>query len=540
MRQAKAVCCALSLLAAPAWAVSEEDRLADEIRRYQVDGSQESSVGDMIAAVRKVAEQAPPQTCTEARAERESNYMVTFDAAGKACRVYDLSFPTLGKDRTRVAAVPVHRFALSDYIAWLQGDYQSVYRSLDEMRATTSPDDLTGTWAEELKLAQGLRPGASVLDFSLADLNLGMDFSFPPEKKAELRALLADAKADGYWNALIEHPDTLLGKIRFKWEPVERVYQIFVDFDFLPISGPIAMVDYQVQYKLAVEQILRSVVERALGSLTRLIPEPTARRIVQVALADTFEFVGMMYDYQINRFIDTFEQGLAGRLPTSVARADLEKALNIVYAQRGGLLVQYILSRATGGTLDLENLDKLGRSVRYTENRNRRAMFDTIHSRLVLEKGCEMEIHHDFFGVCNKPSGKKYLYSMLSEQNVLFWNLGAPMLQDYQMRSKVLLKRGTSWLLSAAARVFPLPLPAFLVDQLVSIAKGVAKAGAMDEAYLLNALAMQEKQNGGDEFSHENLPWLYRQNLVPFLPHSAEGEARVVEANAAVINTWFE
>jgi hypothetical protein len=91
-------------------------------------------------------------------------------------------------------------------------------------------------------------------------------------------------------------------------------------------------------------------------------------------------------------------------------------------------MTSYIMSVAQGTQFDWQAFEKAGKSVRYSLDKQRDVLMDKTHSRLVLEKGCKTEIVNDYFAVCYKNGVKDGLYSLISEQNLAFKNMGAPLI----------------------------------------------------------------------------------------------------------------
>lgn len=299
--------------------------------------------------------------------------------------------------------------------------------------------------------------------------------------------------------------------------------------------GPVELVNFQTQYKGVVEKLFRSILSSVLVQLPRLIPNRTIGAIVEVAVDDIFEQIDVMYEYQTNRL----EQTLKNIKNYPVSSADLPsletRALNILYGQKADLMNAYIMSVATGAPFDWQAFEKTGKSARYSIEKQRDILMDKTHSRLVLEKGCKTEIVNDYFAVCYKNGVKDGVYSLISEQNIAFKNMGAPLIHRYKRPYEVSVIRGGTWLLSVGLRVVGLPLNRTVTYQLNNLLKGFMRAGVVDEAFLQNSL-YKNKMAGTATIEAQNiLNWMYIQNLNPFLPKTMKFETALIEANKSLL-----
>lgn len=502
-----------------------------------------------------------PALCNETRRTAfAGRYAITWDdAQGKLCRIYDLSFPTMfgtSAPRTVVSQIPVESLTANDYLAWLDGRYEDVYHRMEIMRTGFEASRvIPASWVKGLKFrptaagqiaATTLANGAIPRSFRASDLDLG-NFKFSELQRRRLNAVLAETKAivgggattmglgQDFWQALADNPETLANKIKFDWNDARKVYDVILEFEFLPLRGPVSMVDNNVPYKHAVEALTRGIMRSMMTSLVRSIPAPVVRNIVEIAVVDSFEFLDLMYADRSA----LLEQGLRAAKAQELSAAgmdaaQMDRALDILFGSRSDLVSEYMMAAAQGRDINWTDVDKMGRLARYRTEKQLEITMARTNSNLVTQQKCAMERPWRNFGVCSKNGKAEAVYSLMSEQTILIWNLGAPMIHRVDRPSEVLLLRSTSWLLSAAVRVFDIPYVRFLQDALANALKGYSKAGMVDEANLRAQLLIQKKRDG--QLSPENerlLGWLFTQNVNPFLPKSqSSDDKRILETGA--------
>jgi hypothetical protein len=544
----------MTLLAAQAHAQDDTKALEDQLLTY---GSAPSSpdvpqptLGQAMEALREAGTQKPAACDESKKLTFAQNYVVSYGQNGP-CRIYDLSFPTL---RTafagaHVAKIPLQQFKPVDYYNWITGHYSEVYQNISDYKNNFQAEDVQSSWASKIQFKSqtpGLTAAASLRSFHASDLEVG-EFQFDSQSRAQLSQILSTQRAllvqsnmpsfvmnesDAFWNGVINNPQSLLQKIRFDWNATEKVFDVVLEGGFLPIAGPVALVDYNTQYKAFIESMTRSVMQTALGALTNLIPEPTTRIIVRLGIDQTFEFITQMYSYQTNRLEDSIRLALQGKAASEVPAADLDRGLNVLFGAGTDILQQYILTVAKGQKFDWNNLDKAGRDARYSVEKQRDIMNNNLHSKLAVQYGCNAQLFEGNFGICESNGQKSGVYSFMSSTTILFWNLDPVRVYNYQMPAEILLRRSTSLLMSMGLSVFSLPIPKFLINQLVSALHDFAFAAQDDESYLLNRLVVQKQTKGAlDADSQSMLKWLYIQNINPFIPKTEAIEQAVVKAN---------
>lgn len=485
---------------------------------------------DWRTLAKSLVEQAPPPAkgCTEVRRQSiGATYVLTFDAQGRPCHLYDLAFPTLQTLSTpvRVGRLPLQTFGARDYLDWLEGRYEKVLGRMHEFQARAdqpAPDWARGLRFKKVNFAAGRVPGTSLpASFAASDLELGGGFGWSPRDRALLSRLM-HALPTEQWGPVLERPESLLAAIKFNWNDLEKVYEIALDGQFLPLRGPVILVDFDHSYRLAVQTLLRSLTHSALRELTKYIAPP-ARSIITIAIDDGFEFLEMAYAYQLNRLEVTLDH------QTQIDGALAERGSNILAGGRADFVTEYLKSVILKQPFDWSGFEDLGRTLRYGNQRRRDIKMSQLNSRMVLEDGCTMSLVYDYFGVCAKD-GRERMHTMISDLTILSWNLGAPVVHDPQSPSQVLLRRGAAYMLSVGSRLVTLPYLGFLMQKLTQISKQYAFAGIVDEGFLRGHLSMR---SGDAELSH----LLYLQNLNAFLAKSQAAEDAIVNANSEQLGT---
>lgn len=489
-------------------------------------------------------------------------YAVSVDSqTGTPCKLYDLSFPTLkafGKVLV-FSALPTQKYTAKDYINWIKGNNTAVETKIKAFEngsnfAPMAAGVDTAEWVDEIQFresstlsftAMAPKLGSRRLpkSFRASDLEIGRRFVFSAQDRQRLKALIAVLRHTGtpeatvkLWSQTAERPMSFLEKIQFNWNDTKKVYEIALDAEFLPLGGPVALVDFKVPYKPAVERMIRSVLSAALQGLSRLIPHPTVQNVVDVAIQDAFEFVEMAYVYQYNQLEDTLRGSLDGRVKSTLKSTELQSILDLAFGTRSDFMTQYLMTIVQGQKFDWAAIEKIGKRARYGIEKAREITMNEMNSRLVLKTGCEMQIVNSYYGVCSKKGKKVALHSLMSQNSVLFWNFGAPMIHRYDSPAEVPLKRGASYLLSVGARIMNLGISSLITNSLADALKSFAFAGMMDEGILRNRLWTQKLAGGQlDADSQKLLQMLYIQNVNPFLAHSEGMEAKFIQINAQAL-----
>ncbi|MCK6596975.1 MAG: hypothetical protein L6Q37_01310 [Bdellovibrionaceae bacterium] len=520
------------------------------------------SLGKSISDLRifKAVADSKQKHCVDfKKMEFAGKYILTFDENGKQCRIYDLSFPNLKAffTRKKVTSVPAVVPKAKDYLNWLNGTSEDV---LSDQKNLSIYELAKSSWVNALRFKKPLEiiPGSKKfvfenglpLSFSLSDLEVGAQFSFSETDVAEVRNLLADykssmASAMGQGNGaefipealnkVVEKPESLLNGVQFVWNDVSKAYEVFLTGDFLPINGPVALIDFQTQYKFALEKMFRNVLSSALYRLAFRIPNKMVSSVVAVVIDDAFEQLELAYSYQLVQLEEALKTlSLDSRAPVAETIMP-NKALDLLYGQQSSLFSAYITSVVQKKEMDWENFQKLGKTARYNVEKQRDVMMGRLNSRLVLEKKCDIEFFKDYFAICSKEGKKIALYSLISDHSFAFKNLGAPAVYNFNRPFQVTLMRGGAWVLSAALRIVGLPIPRSIIYRLDGILKRYRNAGILDEALLRSHFGYQKSLGILNSENGSMLNWLFVQNLNPFLPKSEASELSLIAKNRQIL-----
>jgi hypothetical protein len=488
-------------------------------------------------------------------------YVLTMDAAGKPCRIYDLSFPNFKSlfAKKNVLQIPVQNMTAKDYLNWLDGNFTQIQASSEKYRRTFNPRRAAlESWVAKLKFRKQpvAIPGSRVYasenglpkTFRASDLDLGSQFQFDMKTRVEVQNLIAQIRSLPTFSGVdqlstdsmikvLNRPELMMESVRFDWNELSKAYDVILDGEFLPFSGPVSLINYQTQYKFAVEKIFRSILQTSLVQLARFIPAPIVSNAVEILVYDTFQQIELMYTYQMLQLEDTLQMGAqASGTAIGIDKATSTKAVELLFGQQSDLISAYIMAVAQGQAFDWENFAKLGKNARYTAEKTREISVSKMNSHLVLEKNCQMQLVHGYFGTCTKAGKKEAMYSLISNFSVLSKNFGPPLIHRYQRPYETSVLRGGTWILSIGLRLFGPQISRTVAYQLDSILKNYMLSGLTDEALLRNSMAFQ--QRAGIPMLAENatvLKWLFIQNLNPFLPKSLESENKVIAANQQLL-----
>lgn len=496
-------------------------------------------VSALIKAIVNVASNDDSFKCEEVSFVKNSaKFKTSYDADGKPCRIYDLSFPTLlgtGKTVKHLASIPLKKYEPVVYDKWLDGDFEYVTNKTQDYINSFTPNTYRNSWVARLPFKKSMNKNKSgyVKSFYLSDIQLRR-FAFTADQKRQLNELFASQKGNASLDKMqefVENPEAFLGKIKLNWNDLKKVYEVFLEFDFLPLRGPVALVDYNAQYKFMVERMIRSTVQKALLFITKPIPNKNVSRLITLAINESFGFLDMAYMYHLNQLENTLRLNLEAVVPTEVSKSDIDKGMNILFASQESILTQYIMGLATGQPVDLDRLDVMGKAARYTAEKTRRNTMRTLFSNLTIKKKCEMKVVSRYFGECINESNDRFLYSLLASHKVLIWDLGATKLHNYQSPGRIALMRKSAYLLSSALNIFRITLvPAFITDQLVSILKDYSLNGVLEEGVMLNELTERRRIGESSDEDEYHIKWLFKQNFNPFLAKSLEMENRLIES----------
>lgn len=473
-------------------------------------------------------------------------YVLTYDPAGNPCRIYDLSFPNFRAltAKKQLLQVPIRNLTSRDYLDALDQNWGAIQNRNREFASRFNPRVASrNSFVGKLKFKSSKVSSAIPLQFSLADLELQKPFVLNDTLKADLKNLVQRLDSRGtnsLYQQLAENPELLLQAVKFEWSDLDKVYNVILDGRFLPFTGPVEVLNFQEQYRAPVEQLTRQVLGDILSQLARLIPNPTIQAVVEVVIDDVFEQIELLYTYQSLRL----ESALLNLKNSPIKPNDYQtlsvRASNILYGQKSDFISSFILAAVQGQEFDWLAIEKMGSASKYNIEKQRKILMSKMHSRLVLESGCETQIINDYFANCQKNGKKVSLHSLISEQSIPFITFGAPKIYDYQRPATVSLTRGGLWILSAGLRIVGLPLSRNITTTLDGYLKGYLQSGIKDEALLQSSLLRQSSRGELTAESNLMLNWLYIQNLNPFLPKSLKSELKFVEMNKSLIGQFEE
>jgi len=258
-------------------------------------------------------------------------YAVSFDGEGHLCRVYDLTFPHLKllfSGKNSLASIPAQKYTASDFLNWIDGNYDLVYERVSnfQQQEVNLKHQQVASWIKDIRFKKGSAAYANFTNsdempasFYASDINFGRDLKFNKFRQGQLKRILVALANSGtginnldQWANIIDNPQNLLEKIRFDWNSVKKVYDIALEGQFLPINGPIALINFDRPHKVFVEGILRRVVQMAMGQVLKTVGGAPG---VVVAFAMNEVFLGLdnAYAYQMTRLEaslkDTLESG---------------------------------------------------------------------------------------------------------------------------------------------------------------------------------------------------------------------------------------
>ncbi len=478
-------------------------------------------------------------------------YAVSFDGDGQLCRVYDLTFPHLKllfKGKRSVTEIPAQKYNRADFVNWVDGKYEQVYERVAKFQKeeVNLKHKQVATWIKRLKFnkrssafLQNKNNTEMPQSFYASDINFGKKLKFSKLRKYQLRRIMAQlANADSgianleQWADIVDNPQGLLKKIRFDWNHVKKVYEIAIEGQFLPINGPIALVNFDRPHKVFVEGILRRVVQIAVGQVMKPVGGTTGL-VLRYAVNEAFVSIDMAYGYQMNRLEASFKDTLArGSLVMSAQEA--KRGLNHVYLGQVDLISEAILRMVQGQKFPWDQLEKMGRKQHFQTEKFRDVMMDSSNNFLVKKKGCSTEPMSAYFSLCKLTKTDK-LFTLITQFNVFGYNFGPIQTYNYKKPHSTLLRRGTSYLLSTGLTIARTPVPRWITSNLSNFLREFAFSGISEEAYLLSELSLKNLRTDLLPPEKPLLDMLYMQNLNIFTPKSIKHENKIISANKELL-----
>ena len=514
---------------------------------------------NLEASLSSSAEKNEPvlsEACVDASHKVLRNkYAVSFDSDGQLCRVYDLTFPHLKmlisnftEGQSNYTSLPALNFTARDYENWIDGKYELVYNQITSFQSQSinRKHNKVAPWLKNIKFKKGSTAFGFAANsheipqsFYASDLQIGTQFKLSTFRKNQLiRVINSLAKshqnAADYkqWVDLIEKPAQLLNKIRFNWNDAKKVYDIALEGQFLPINGPIALINFDRPHKVFVEGLLRRVVKMALDQVTNRIPGANSL-IITFALNEAFIAIDSAYQYQMNRLEHTFKNIKAtGSLVMTIP--EVKRSLNHIYLSQVNLVNEVILRMAQGMKFPWNQLEKMGRNQHFQVEKSRDVMMDHSNNYLVKKKSCQTHFSYEYFATCNKGDSEK-LYTLISQFSLFGYNFGPSEVFNFKKPNNVLAKKSVSYLLSAGLIITQTIVPRWITSNLASFLRQYALSGTNEEAYLLSQLAMKDDYDGLPLSEANLMNALYLQNLNIFTPKSASMEESFIKTNKKLL-----
>lgn len=490
------------------------------------------------------------KSCQDARKVLFADkFVLTYDRQNQPCRIYDLSFPNLKAlmSQKSLLQVPVRKLTSRDFLDALDQNWGAIQQRNQEFAKNFNPKNVAvNSFVTQLKFKKtpNFINGSQVQgrglpsSFSLGDVQLQAPFKLNEAIQNDFKRLMLKLETQGSTNLyreLAENPESMLKAVRFEWNDLDKVYNVILDGRFLPFLGPVEVMNFQEQYRASVEKLTRQILGDLLSQIVRFIPEPVTAAVVEVIIDDVFEQIEMMYRYQALRLEQALTTLDASKMRTEDFQVLSTRGLALLYGQQSDLVSAFIMSAIQGQEFDWQGMEKLGASTGYTIQKQRKVTMSQMHSRLVLETGCQTEIISNYFAVCTLKGKKHGIYSLLSEKSIPFKSFGAPQIYNYQRPYAVSATRGSLWVLSAGLRIVGIPISRQATYFLDGYIKNFMQTGILDEAFLQSDLMKKSADNrlAGDE--RQVMDWLYIQNLNPFLPKSHKGEMSLIQSNKGLL-----
>lgn len=475
-------------------------------------------------------------------AELSKRFMATRDANGKLCKIYDLSFPTLSTlfAKKPASTLRIKKANLDDYRNFLYGKVGEL-EGREFLEQEITQKDLQNSWYGQLKFKPNrnlrVHRDGVIESFQFSDVEMfSQKIAFNQEQKKYLRSMLSSMGAErSSTENFINNPRNFLENITFEYDSLKRAYEVFLDFDFLPIRGPIASVDHDLQYRGWMQKQIRRLVLSAINKLLQPASLTVTGRIATVVINDAFELIEMTYDFQRAQLDQVIRMALAGTITTPLSQKELQDSLYLLYVQDSQTVVAIIQKLIQTGTASIDNLYPYGKAASIQSYNMKVSLSDSNFSKLYYELACDLKDIGYFFARCD---GGDEVYSTLSESKFLFWNMGQTKIINLAKPWEVYTKRMMAYLLAGGVEVFLMNFPDWITSNVISALKGYATAGVIDEAYVVSDI--YEKSSRGlrvTNFERETYLNIMDKNFIPFLPKSEESLNNVVATHRRMLTT---
>lgn len=462
------------------------------------------------------------------------SYAIESTTNGAICKMYDMGFPHLmlafrkGQTQENFSHIRIRSASEQEVLSY-KDDEDSITVALDQLRPL-SKSDIDNSWISEIDFnTHRIQRNSNGLPqrFKLSEIKGFRVLNFSSHEKSTLKALLIRAGADSHQvENFTETPKQALGQIEFILDPIKNIYKVALDFDFLPISGPISQIDHSIQYRSWVQSQIRSVVLSAVLRIAQPLSGTVAGRLLVVALTDTFEVIDLTYQSHLAQLEMTLQLALQGKVSTDLSPTELQNSLYLVHAQSTDVITQIILAKAQGKQVDFNNLYSFGKDRSLSDFRARKTLSDRHYSELSLGKQCQLKEVGRYLASCDQ-TGR--VYSLLDRVSFLFWDLGPTTSLRMDQPRRVQIQRSGAYLLATAVQMAPRFLPNFVISQVVSALKNYALSGAVTESMMVAEHTQQEQSLGemGDV--------IMKSQVNPLMPRSTTSLDLVIQKNWQIL-----
>ena len=486
-----------------------------------------------VEKIQKIKEKSTDEdACNEVEfKELTKNYIFSYNEEAKVCSVYDLSFANVRALLRSVAVTElrVTRPKLNDYKIFLNNEAnEDIARSFVEEESLS----LDQSWYSKLRFtsknALEKNKEGLVKEFRFSDIEIfEKDIKFSNKDKDVLTALLDSSKRS---RAFIDDPKSILGGIQFKYDSLKKSYKVFFDLDFLPLNGPVKLVDHEVQYRVWMSAKVRGIVRSVLNRALRPVLFTQTGRIASYVLNEAFNVIEMTYAYQSTKFEKALHMALKGDLETDISREELEKSLYLLYIKDNGTFINIILSGVQNQIVDIDSLYTYGKSTALNAYAQRQSISDANYSRMYFKEQCDLETYAYYFAKCENQGS---LYSLISDQQVFFWSFGHPKIYNFDRPWEVSLMRSATYLLAGAVEINFLNFPNWISSQVSQALKSYSQSGLLDEAYLVSELQAKESLDSKQKLV---LDEVMSKSVLPFVPRSITSLKRLRDSNRDLLD----
>lgn len=298
------------------------------------------------------------------------------------------------------------------------------------------------------------------------------------------------------------------------FDPTKNVYQVLLNFDFLPIFGPVVLYDRTVPYLPWLNGTLRSAFFSILYQSLSLVPNRTAAEIIAIGLEDLHDQFNII---ELSR--------------VRALQSNFAKSTDVVWTLSGQdttTLLPLFLRMFQGEKLGFHHFKDAGRFVHQTTLRNLKTRSDQTFSELALD-------HTD----CNPTalSGSQLIgvaacetdgrvVSLTHRVSALFSDLGPNIVFRPSEPTRVFYNKLTRYLASTGARLSSVfAIPRFISSRVSFALKSYAMDTLLLEAEIANEHILS------DEAPESIRGQIMANTLSPLMEKDRESFLNLVEFN---------